>query len=140
MNLGTLGASIVISVGLGVLLWALILALSCLREYRRKVTVEVEILGAIELPAGASYRFSLVDGDVRPDRSATESEWVASTPRKFGDRQFSMGEAVSIDYDPGYPAFFYPAGEYPAVRLWPIILFAAVAGFATTGFGIVALM
>ena len=129
-----------ISVGLGVLLWALLLALSCLREYRRKVTIEVEILGAIKLSTGASYRFSPVDGDVRLDRSVTEPEWVASTPQKFGDCQFSTGESVFIDYDPGYPAFFYPAGEYPVVRLWPIVLFAAAAGFATTGFGIAALV
>ncbi|MFC8664970.1 hypothetical protein [Streptomyces sp. NPDC057199] len=140
MNLETLGACVAIGIGLGVLLWALFLALSCLREYRRKVTIEVEILGAIELSTGASYRFSPVNGDVRLDRSVTESEWVASTPRKFGGRQFSTGEAVSIDYDPGYPAFFYPAGEYPVVRLWQVVLFAAVAGFATTGFGIAALM
>ncbi|MEU9899583.1 hypothetical protein ACIBCS_11030 [Streptomyces phaeochromogenes] len=104
------------------------------------MTIEVEILDALTLSTGLSYRFSPVNGDMRIDRSSTESDWIASTPRKFGDRQFFMGEAVSIDYDPGYPAFFYPAGEYPVIRLWPITLLAAMVGAATAGFGAVALM
>ncbi|MFD3378369.1 MULTISPECIES: hypothetical protein [unclassified Streptomyces] len=140
MNLGTLGACIVISVGFGVLLWGVLLTLSCLREYRRKITIEVEILDTLKLSTGLSYRFSPVNGDTRLDRSVTETDWIASTPRKFGDRKFSMGEAVSIDYDPGYPAFFYPAGEYPVIRLWPITLLASMAGAATVGLGVVALM
>ncbi|WP_141698479.1 hypothetical protein [Streptomyces lushanensis] len=103
------------------------------------MTREVEILGSLELSTGLSYRFSPTRSDAHPARPGAEAEWTAGTPQKFGNRDFSVGEIISIDYDPEYSAFFYPAGKYPVIRLWPISCLAFLAGGATAVFGITGL-
>ncbi|WP_327236499.1 hypothetical protein OG349_23655 [Streptomyces sp. NBC_01317] len=133
MNLGNIAAYAEICVGLGATVWALLLAWSCLQEHRRSVTAEVEILGSLKLPEGPAYRFSPTEG--RIESPGSELDWVARTPQKFRSRQFTEGEIVAIDYDPGYGPSFYPAGKYPRFRLWPIFLVAVAIGAMTVAFG-----
>ncbi|MGW3658103.1 hypothetical protein ACWD6R_21515 [Streptomyces sp. NPDC005151] len=102
------------------------------------MTVEVEILGSLELAAGLSYQFSPTAG--RIESPGSEPRWKAATPHKFGNRQFTKGEIVVIDYDPGYASSFYPAGQYPRFRLWPIFLAAAAIGGMTITFGTINLL
>ncbi|MFF3750100.1 hypothetical protein ACFYYH_06500 [Streptomyces sp. NPDC002018] len=138
MNLATVAACAEILIGVGAVLWGTLLTRSCRHEHRRSRTVEMEILDRIELSAGTSYRLSPVEG--RTNGPGTEPPWVALTPRKFGDRAFPDGGTVLVDYDPGQPAFCYPPGAYPRLRLWPLALAAAAAGIITLTFGLINLV
>lgn len=105
------------------------------REHGRKVTQEVEIRDSVKLSTGISYRFTPVavkDGSASQDYSGT--------PRGFRDPQFSPGERILMDFDPGYQLFFYPAGRYPRVRLWPVALAATVIGAGTAALGVLNLL
>lgn len=112
------------------LVWSTYFTVSSVREHRRSMTVTIEILGALKLDAGPSYRFRVVGGDA-PPRPEGKPEWIASTPRKFGDRKFTPGETLAVDFDPGYPGFIYPPGSYPVCRMWPAAVVTAVIGFGS---------
>ncbi|MEV5436586.1 hypothetical protein AB0K80_11215 [Streptomyces sp. NPDC052682] len=135
MDLGVTAALFEVCAGAGALAWAAYIFVSGLREHRRKVTAEVEIQGSFTLPTGRSYRFTPVSST-----TGEPSREYAGTPQEFDDLDFSEGDRVRIDFDPGYPLFFYPAGKYPRARLWPVALAAGVLGSGTAGLGIVNLL
>ncbi|GGS86848.1 hypothetical protein GCM10010254_03310 [Streptomyces chromofuscus] len=68
-------------------------------------------------------------------QSSVTAKEYSGTPRTFTDPNFSAGDRVLIDFDPGYQLFFYPAGRYPRARLWPVALTAVVIGSASAALG-----
>ncbi|MDQ0992029.1 hypothetical protein [Streptomyces sp. V3I7] len=136
MNLGAIAAVFEICAGLGAVGWGVNLGAHGLREHRRKVTQEVEILDSVTLPTGISYRFTPVTAVKGDAPAGAAAEEYSGTPCKFGDPSFSAGDRVLIDHDPGHQLFFYPAGRYPRARLWPIALTAVVIGSASAVLGV----
>ncbi|WP_143688645.1 hypothetical protein [Streptomyces barkulensis] len=113
-----------VTLGAGMVIWGVSMAVSCFREYLRSRTALVEIVSAVELESGVSYRFAfLKEGEGAPEKAEGEA---TGSPRRFMGRDISVGDVLKIDYDPGYPGFIYPPGKYPVCRLWPL----ALAGFA----------
>ncbi|MFF4571448.1 hypothetical protein [Streptomyces sp. NPDC001410] len=131
MNLGVIAAVFELCAGVAAVVWGVNLFVHGLREHGRKVTQEVEIRDSVKLPTGISYRFTPVDA-----KSGSASQDCSGTPRGFSDPQLSPGERILIDFDPGYQLFFYPAGRYPRVRLWPVALAATVIGAGTAALGV----
>ncbi|URM90079.1 hypothetical protein LUW75_08845 [Streptomyces sp. MRC013] len=138
MNAVLVPAIAAMGIGALFLAYSAYFAISSVREYRRRVTVAVEMLGALKLDAGPSWRFRVV-GEGVPPRPEGKPEWIASTPRKFGDRTFTPGEIVRVDLDPGYPGFIYPPGGYPPCRMWPAVAVTAVAGLGSVVAGLLLL-
>lgn len=137
MHLDSISTIVGSLIGVGAMVWGGSLGLSAHREYRRSRTVTMEVLNTVQLDAGRSYRLRVVEPE-NPLGPRGEARGMVSRPQGFGDRTFEVGEHVSVDHDPGYPAFFYPPGRYPKCRLWlpatgGVLIGAAVVA-STNGF------
>jgi len=110
--------------GIGFLVWAAALAWSCVREYRRNVTVRVTVGATRQTESGRRVWVELHE---KEEALGGERSFFLR-PAGFRKREFRAGEQLAVSVDARRPVFFYPAGQYARCRLWHVCLVAGALG------------